>query len=173
MIELSRISQTDYDTLIGWAESPKLLFQWSGGSLKHPLNHEQLIGLLDASHNHRVPFKASLKEMPTMVGYCDLNIDTTHRSALIARVIVAPTHRGQGIGTAMIREVLKVGFEEYALHRIMLNVFDFNQQAISAYQRAGLVQEGTLRDAFRCEDEYWNAMVMSVLEDEWRATRHL
>ncbi|MEP7355806.1 MAG: GNAT family protein, partial [Anaerolineales bacterium] len=58
-------------------------------------------------------------------------------------------------------------FEELALHRISLYVFDFNAAAIAAYEHAGLVKEGLLRDVRRVGDKFWSVYQMSMLEDEW------
>ena len=42
-------------------------------------------------------------------------------------------------------------------------------RAIRAYERAGFVRGGVLRDAIRDGDGYADDILMSILEDEWRA----
>jgi RimJ/RimL family protein N-acetyltransferase len=61
------------------------------------------------------------------------------------------------------------GFDELALHRIDLVVFDFNLAAIACHERAGFAEESRLREARRFGEEYWTLVQMSILEGEWRA----
>jgi RimJ/RimL family protein N-acetyltransferase len=69
----------------------------------------------------------------------------------------------------MVRGVLAVAFDEMRLHRVDLFVFDFNASAIACYERLGFRHEGRLRDYRRLGDRYLTSLLMSMLEDEWRA----
>ena len=70
--------------------------------------------------------------------------------------------------TPMVDAALEVAFRDLRLHRVDLTVFDFNAAAIACYERAGFSVAGRLRDLRRLRDEeYWTALVMSILEDEW------
>ena len=70
----------------------------------------------------------------------------------------------------MIGHVLKFGFEELGLNRIALGVFDFNKPAIKCYKKMGFKLEGTLREASKVGDSFWNCHMMSILRKEWRET---
>jgi RimJ/RimL family protein N-acetyltransferase len=67
----------------------------------------------------------------------------------------------------MIKEVCRIGFEEFRLHRISLGVYDFNTAAIRCYEKSGFVKEGVFRDILKYNDTYWSLVEMSMLEDEW------
>lgn len=67
----------------------------------------------------------------------------------------------------MMKEILKVVFDELKLHRVSLGVFDFNLSAIACYEKTGFIKEGLLRDSIKNDDEYWNLWEMSILENEW------
>jgi RimJ/RimL family protein N-acetyltransferase len=60
-----------------------------------------------------------------------------------------------------------------SLHRVSLNVFDFNVAAIRCYERIGFQREGILRRARKHGDEYWNVCVFSILEHEFIAADSL
>ena len=91
-----------------------------------------------------------------------------NQSARIGRVLVGDKNvRGKGIGKQMIKEVLKIAFEQLQLHRVHLGVFDFNHAAIACYEKAGFTKEGLLRDATKNGDEYWSMWEMGILENEW------
>ena len=85
-------------------------------------------------------------------------------------MLVGPDRlRGQGIGQAITRAVLPIAFEQLGVHRVDLNVFDYNAGAIACYQKVGFKLDGVMRHARRDGDKYINVCVMSMLEDEWRA----
>jgi diamine N-acetyltransferase len=54
------------------------------------------------------------------------------------------------------------------LHRIYLRVHADNLGAIKAYQAAGFVHEGVLRQDVYRNGEYLDVLVMAVLKSEWR-----
>ena len=69
----------------------------------------------------------------------------------------------------MTCETLRLAFDRLHLHRVYLDVFSFNPRAERAYLAAGFTREGALRDAIRDGDGYADDILMSILEDEWRA----
>jgi RimJ/RimL family protein N-acetyltransferase len=73
----------------------------------------------------------------------------------------------------MIKEILKIAFDELQLHRVSLGVFDFNFSAIACYEKAGFIKEGLLRDSRKNGDEYWSLWEMSILENEWLKTKNV
>lgn len=48
-------------------------------------------------------------------------------------------------------------------------MYSFNPRAERVYRAAGFRREGILRDAVRDGDAYADAILMAMLEDEWRA----
>jgi RimJ/RimL family protein N-acetyltransferase len=59
-------------------------------------------------------------------------------------------------------------FETLNLNRIWLNVYEYNQRGVRAYEKVGFRREGVLRqDTFR-DGRYWDTIAMAVLREEWR-----
>ena len=56
------------------------------------------------------------------------------------------------------------------MHKITAEVYEGNE-SIHLYRKLGLRDEGVLRDNSFCDGNYINSIMMSVLEDEWRALR--
>ena len=142
-------------------------------NFEFPLDEDQLAQffLTDTTPDglRRMQFKAVDVKSGEMVGQIGFSRmwDKTN-AAYLGPAIVAPTSRGAGIGFRMVRQLLKIGFEQNQLHRIELVVFTFNKVAISCYEKAGFQTEGVMRDIVRVADEYWHWRVMSILEDEWK-----
>ncbi len=173
MIQLREFTKSNIETLIGWVDSPEFLVQWAGTGLVYPLDESQRAKLLlqtSGKNPQLMLYKAVLVQTGESVGHIELvNIDRRNRSGAVARVLVGPNElRAKGLGTEMMRLILKVGFEQLSLHRIYLHVFDFNRAAIACYEKGGFKLEGLLRDSHRVGDRYWSVRVMGILEDEWR-----
>ncbi len=83
------------------------------------------------------------------------------------------TERGKGIGTWATEVTRDFAFEKLKLHRLELDVYSFNPRAEKAYLKAGFKREGILRDAVMDGDKYADDILMSILEDEWKALKSL
>jgi RimJ/RimL family protein N-acetyltransferase len=171
MVSLESFGRADFDRLIGWVASAEELMLWAGPIFRWPLDHVQLDRYLAAAEGPGAARRIwRVVEAGEMVGHVELNaIERTHRTATLSRVLVRPGLRDRGIGTAMIRAALAVAFSELGLHRVDLFVFDSNAGAIACYERLGFRREGRLRDYRRLGDRYLSSLLMSMLEDEWRA----
>ena len=91
------------------------------------------------------------------------------QKAELGIMIGEKSYWSQGFGTDALRTLLRFGFDEMNLHRITLLVYDFNERAQAAYNKAGFVEEGRRREALYTEGGYHDIVVMSVLRDEWEA----
>ena len=110
-----------------------------------------------------------------MIGEIVLNdLDEAVGSANL-RLQLLPNYRGRGYGREAIDEVLRFAFEGAEsdpgphLHRVSLDVLSSNPRAEALYESLGFRREGRLRDVYRDGDTWADAIVMSILEDEWRA----
>lgn len=107
-----------------------------------------------------------------MIGECAINeIDKRAKSANFRICIFPPAERGRGLGDSVIEAVRDYAFEELKLHRLSLSVFSFNPRAERAYLKAGFRREGVLRDAVLDGGRYADEVLMSLLEEEWRALK--
>ncbi|MEV4437955.1 GNAT family protein [Streptomyces sp. NPDC049577] len=79
------------------------------------------------------------------------------------RICLVPGVHGRGLGTEATRLIVDHGLRRLGLHRISLEVYAFNPRARRAYEKAGFVAEGVLREALLWEGERVDAVVMSVL----------
>lgn len=142
--------------------------QWAGPRFHYPLDETQLAKHLKGNEGEgpeRLNFKAVEIGTEEMVGHIECNrIDRSNVTSRLSRVLLNPVRRGGGLGTAMVREAVRYGFEELDLNRLELVVFDFNRSAIRCYERVGFQLEGTLREARKSGDEYWNPCIMSLLK---------
>ena len=97
-------------------------------------------------------------------------IDEVVRSANL-RLAMRPGYRGRGYGTEAIQLILGLAFDGLALHRVELDVLSINARAKSLYENLGFRVEGRKRDAYRDGDGCCDAIIMALLEDEYRASQ--
>ncbi|WP_025717294.1 GNAT family N-acetyltransferase [Paenibacillus sp. 1-18] len=96
------------------------------------------------------------------------DMDTMNRSAGIRIAIIEQGDQGKGYGTEALVLMLGYGFGICNLHRIELNVFDYNERAIRCYEKVGFQREGVQRDALFYNHEYHDSILMSMLNHEYR-----
>jgi len=97
-----------------------------------------------------------------------MNLSEANLSADLSIIVGSQEDRHEGLGTEAIRLLLDYAFRERSLHRVGLSVFDFNGPARATYEKLGFREEGRLREALRRGSTFHDAILMSVLADEWR-----
>lgn len=118
----------------------------------------------------RVDLMIIVKETDELIGEVVLNeIDPDNRSANIRIGIQGDKYRGKGFGTEAMTQMLRYGFETLKLHRIHLGVYAFNPRAIHVYEKLGFKRDGVERDELYVDGEFHDMILMSMLEDEYRA----
>jgi RimJ/RimL family protein N-acetyltransferase len=75
-------------------------------------------------------------------------------------LMVAETHRRQGVGTALLQAAV-----DWARHsdvrKLELHVFPWNTAAIALYEKFGFEREGYRKEHYRRGDEYVDAILMA------------
>jgi len=105
----------------------------------------------------------------TPLGWVHLSkIEQEHGRAEIG-ILLAPEHRGKGIGREGMNLMLNIGFNQLRLHRIYLTTRAINQRAISLYQKIGFSIEGRLREHAFVDGQHHDTIIMGILSQEWRA----
>ena len=172
-ITLERFTKDDFDQLIAWVDSAEFCMQWGGPQFTWPLTREQLdvyLNEMKGERPERLIYRAVSEDGRT-VGHISIGrLDYANKTGRMGKVLVGdPAMRGKGIAGHMVREICRIGFEELALERISLGVFDFNESAIAAYEKAGFQREGFFRKFRQVGHRRWHLVEMSMLKDEWFA----
>jgi RimJ/RimL family protein N-acetyltransferase len=103
-----------------------------------------------------------------LIGYAGIaNISQGNQAGEYFILVGDKRYWGQGIGTAVTRQVVTRGFQQLGLNRIMLTVSVPNEGGVRAYAKAGFQVEGRLRQACYRHHAFHDKLVMSVLRTEW------
>ena len=95
-------------------------------------------------------------------------IDLVNRSVCVGADVVARV-RGQGYGTRIYKALLKYLFDYGNYRRLWLLVLDTNAIGKRLYANVGFKDEGRMRQAIFRDGQYRDYLLMSILEDEYRA----
>jgi len=102
------------------------------------------------------------------IGGCTLRgFNRVSHAAEFGIAIGEADYRGKGFGTEVTRLVLKIAFEEFNLNRVWLHVNEDNPGAWKAYEKAGFVKEGLLRQDTYVGGRYYNSYIMAALRSEY------
>jgi RimJ/RimL family protein N-acetyltransferase len=92
-----------------------------------------------------------------------------HGDAFVGIGIGDPEFWGKGYGTEAMQLMLCYAFMELNLHRVSLDVFDYNPRALHSYEKAGFKLEGRKRGMLLREGQRWDLIYMGILREEWLA----
>ena len=110
-----------------------------------------------------------LEDTSALIGYAGLTgISAVNQSAEYFIFIGEKAAWGQGVGTAVTRQIVHLAFTSHQLNRVMLTVSELNTGGVRAYTKAGFVPEGRLRQAACRQGVFHDKIVMSVLKAEWQ-----
>ncbi|MFJ4914649.1 GNAT family N-acetyltransferase [Streptomyces sp. NPDC088726] len=84
---------------------------------------------------------------------------------------LVPSAWGQGYGVESVRLLLGLGFEELHLHRIWGARSPLNEASARTMAKAGMVEEGVIRQHIERAGIWRDSVVHAMLEGEWAAHR--
>jgi RimJ/RimL family protein N-acetyltransferase len=110
----------------------------------------------------------AIVEGNTHLGNCGLcNLDEARRKAELW--IYLGERRGGGVGSAAVRELLRLAFEELRLNRVYLRVVADNPRALEFYRRLGFKEEGRFRQDTRHGDAFVDSIWLAILAGDYFA----
>jgi ribosomal-protein-alanine N-acetyltransferase len=126
--------------------------------------------MLEAQGRSDYHFVICLRADDRPIGTIGLHgLDFVNGTAEFGIAIGEKDEQNRGYGTDALRAICDFGFGELRLERIGCDVYDGNDRARRAYQKAGFAHEGTKRRAHFSRGANLDVHVMGLLRDEWAA----
>lgn len=165
-IILRALEDHDLELLRGWRNNPELA-RYACSST--PLSQiEQRTWYEGYAKNPKYRILIVEDEAKDPIGYAIIkNIDHLHRNAEIG-MYLDPKSQGKGYGKDAFLTLMRHCVHDLNMHRLYLQVFDFNKRAIEMYEKLGFKTEGVLRDAFFKDNQYCDIVQMSILNTEFQ-----
>lgn len=125
----------------------------------------------DDADQKQQTWAVALKESDSVVGLVGLQFlnpgDQYHRRAEIGYGI-ARAFWGQGIGSEVVRAVVRYGFEQLELNRIYARTIVVNFESVRMLERLGFVREGTQREySLEDDNQFLDSAMYAPIRSDW------
>lgn len=149
--EFDRLSSTD----LAQPRSPKKIKEW--------IDKE-----LEKEHSNFYWFMIRSLSDDRLIGDIGLQVNGwNHGESFVGIGLGERETWNKGYGSDAMRIILRYAFTELNLHRVSLNVFEYNPRAIRAYEKTGFVHEGRIRQYLKRDGRRWDLVFMGILQEEW------
>jgi RimJ/RimL family protein N-acetyltransferase len=96
-------------------------------------------------------------------------VNERNRIAEAGRFAIHPRFRGRRIGIEGARAFQRYLLVDLDFHRVELQIYSFNERAIAHAEACGYVREGVKRKAYLKNGEWQDAVLFSLLQEEFVA----
>lgn len=107
-----------------------------------------------------------------LIGFGRLALDPHQPRGATFGFALRPDAWGNGYGTETVRLLLDLGFNKLDLHRIWGARSPINPASAATMTRAGMTEEGRIREHIQKNGQWRDSIVHAMLEGEWRALPH-
>jgi RimJ/RimL family protein N-acetyltransferase len=165
------IELEDEPALRRWRNDPAIWATLQSAQPMNAIREKEWIEKLYKPESQDISVAIVLKDGDRLIGGCGLfNVRPADRSAVFGIMIGDREYQNQGHGTEATELIVRFGFEEMNLNRIGLSVFADNTRGIRAYEKAGFVREGCIRQAYFRNGRYHDELFYGILREEWKGT---
>lgn len=171
-VYLRGIERQDLPNLVRWMNDPEVThFLFMGDKPAHlELVTEEWEKQI-RSHDE-VAFAIADSKKDKMVGWTGLyRINWISRHAEYRVFIGDKVCWNKGLGTEIAGLLIRYGFEKLNLNKIWLGVNTTHKGAVCSYEKAGFVREGVLRQEIFRNNQYYDAVRMSILRKEYEKSK--
>ncbi|NBI27975.1 GNAT family N-acetyltransferase [Chengkuizengella marina] len=174
-IKLELLNESDFSKIVEWvnAYNSDFMVQWAGLTYKFPLSMEQItehyIRGINTKEGSAYVYKIIDVESSHYIGSVQLaRFDEVKKEAVIGRFIIDEKYRGKGVGQAALHKLASLGFEQFNLNGLKLNVFNINKGAMKCYERVGFKQILVNPKFYQSSTgEWWDQIQMLLCKEEW------
>lgn len=169
-IRLRKLTNNDFEIYHNWRNDTEVMYSTSPNLDIYTLEETEKYISMMANISNAKGYIIEHKKADKAVGIISLiNIDYKNRSAECVIDIGAKDMWGQGIGSSAMALIMDYAFKELNMHRVYLQVFSFNINAIKLYEKMGFVHEGSLRSALYRSGKWHDIILMSILKSEYKS----
>lgn len=178
MLNINLLERIDLNKIIEWNinKSSDFLLQWAGTLYDYPLTLEQVEDYLDTINKDRsnVNIYKIHNNTGEIIGTIELReIEESNKTGRVCRFLIGDErYRGKGIGREVLKEIIRIGFEDFNFKKITLGVFDCNHDAIKCYENVGFKKVEFLENARKLSYGYCSVYEMAILKEEWKIIKN-
>ncbi|MFB3785057.1 MAG: GNAT family N-acetyltransferase [bacterium] len=164
-IHLSPFDLKHKDKTRAWANDPEAARLLDRARPVSELEHDQWFDSLPQRPDS-VFFAIEANDYGKHIGNVWLaGIDLRHRKAEIRILIGEGDNQNKGLGTEAIELITHYAFTKLNLHKVYAYVLSINPRARRAFEKAGFVLEGTLRQDRWSENQYIDVFLLGRIRE--------
>jgi len=173
-IRLREVNMDDFEAAWGWASRAEF-FRFL--PIDQPTRDEERAWLdsivAEALEMPRRHYELGIEivDGSELIGMVRLGIDSERHWSASIGYGVSPNRWGHGYATEAVRLIVGFGFETIGLHRVWATHHPDNLASRKVLEKVGLREEGLRRDDRFVGGVWYDSVVCSILEDEWRLRR--
>lgn len=118
--------------LMSWFDDAPSVRTWGGPRFRYPFNERTFRDDLKLQDMHSY---ALIGDSPEMIAFGQTYLKAGRGH--LARLAVAPSHRGKGVGVALVERMVEKAREQFACSEYSLYVLSENAAARRCYEKAG------------------------------------
>ncbi len=167
-IYLRPLTEEDTQMVVSWRNSKRVMDNFI---YRTPLTYESHLKWFreKVETGEVVDFIVCDKENDMPLGCVYLqHFEKENRKAEIGIFLGEDRAFGRGIGKEACRLMVKYGFEELKLHKIISRVLSFNEASVKTHEAAGFVKEALFKDDVFVEGKYLDVIFLGVINPEER-----
>jgi len=168
-IGLSAISENELETLMKWRNIPSFRKYFREYRELNMSMQKKWFDKINQDNSIHM-FSISRLEDNKLLGCCGLTyIDWKNRNADLSLYIGFKESYIDQKGYAKEASLLlfDYGFNELGLHKIWTEIYEYDERKLDLYKRIGFKKDGILRDNNYHDGNWWDSIMLSVLEQEY------
>lgn len=180
-IALSAVEREDVQRVSDWLTDPEVCASWYGlGDDGQPIHigySPQLVLQASATEWNQV-FENEDRKIYSIhspdgehIGEGQLVIEWPRQEAQLFLLIGRKDLWHLHYGTSALLLLLDEAFNTLELHRVWVDVPEYNDHALQMFRHVGFVLEGHLRRTHRKDNEWYDSFAMGLLADEYTRRR--
>lgn len=173
-IRLRAVEREDIQRFYVWVNDPDVTLHLSLYLPLSAVDEENWFDSLGKRPQAEKPLAVEIRDGDgwKLIGNCGVfDIDAVSRQAELGIMIGGKDEWDKGYGAETMALLLRHCFETLNLNRAYLRVYAGNERGKRAYEKAGFVEEGRLREAVYKRGKYDDVIVMGALRSEWIARK--
>jgi RimJ/RimL family protein N-acetyltransferase len=116
-------------------------------------------------------FAVVLESEGRLIGDCRISVSAERDYEASIGCVLARDSRRRGFATEVMSALLRFGFQQLGLRRIVATCDPCNTASWRVMEKNGMRREGHLREDRRQKGEWRDSLLYAILEPEWKASR--
>ena len=166
-INLSEIKKEDMEHIYKWFSDVEFL-KYYDYYPPVPLNEDEADKIFNDYKNSKKSKVFAVRLNDTIIGIA--GFDDMIEENQVATLFIGlgnENERGRGYGKEAMKLLLRYGFNYLNLHRIQLNVLEFNKRAIARSEEFEFKKEGIFREFVLRDGKRHDLLLYGLLKNEW------